>query len=154
MIEARRTQSFYYNSIVFADTPCMKRVYKTNRRRYTGQQPGTKSGRRPGDKTGYRPRVNRGFVPPSVYIGFPLFVLPKDVQDIVLDALEGNRDGCLLGEPIRRRPVLPCPALPRPLRRAPPRPDPPMIYPDFGLHRFTLHHFSDIPCMKSVYRDN
>ena len=47
------------------------------RRRYTRQQPGTKSGRRPGDK----PRINRlstaGFVPASVYIGFPLFVLPE-----------------------------------------------------------------------------
>ena len=49
----------------------------TNRRRYIGQQPGTKSASRPGDK----PDVNRSstgrFVPPTVYIGFPLFVLPK-----------------------------------------------------------------------------
>ena len=45
--------------------------------RSIGQQPGTKSGRRPADK----PVINRlstaGFVPPSVYMGFPLFVLPK-----------------------------------------------------------------------------
>ena len=50
----------------FPDMPCMKRVTKTNRRRYTGQQPGMKSARGPGDK----PRMNRGstagFVPPSV----------------------------------------------------------------------------------------
>ena len=38
----------------------------------------------------------------------------------MLDALEGTRDRCLLGEPIRRRPVLPgsapprCPAMRRP----------------------------------------
>ena len=47
------------------------------RRRHSGQQPKTKSGRRPADK----PRINRGstagFVPPTVYIGFPLFVLPQ-----------------------------------------------------------------------------
>ena len=62
----------------FPDMPCMKKVYKDNyRRRYTGQQPGTKSGRGPTDK----PRKNRlstaGFVPPSVYMGFRLFVLPE-----------------------------------------------------------------------------
>ena len=30
----------------------------------------------------------------------------------VFDALEGTRGGCVLGEPIRRRPVLPGPATP------------------------------------------
>ena len=36
---------------------------KANKRRYSGQQPGTKSGRRPADKpltTGDEPQVNRG----------------------------------------------------------------------------------------------
>ena len=33
---------------------------------------------------------------------------------VVFDALEGTRDGFLLGERIRRRPVLSCPARPRP----------------------------------------
>ena len=40
----------------------------------------------------------------------------------VFDALEGTKDSCLLGEPIRRRPVLPGPAPPR--RPAVRRPDP------------------------------
>ena len=41
-----------------------------------------------------------------------------------LETLEGKRDGCLLGEPTCRRPVLPGPALPRGLavrRRTPTR---------------------------------
>ena len=57
--------------------PCMKRVYIDKRRRYIGLQPGMKSGRRPADK----PLINRGsttgFVPPTAYMGIPLFVLPK-----------------------------------------------------------------------------
>ena len=43
-----------------------------------------------------------------------------------LEALESKKDGCLLGKPTGRRPVLPRPA-PLP-RRAPPRPDPPVVY--------------------------
>ena len=44
------------------------------------------------------------------------------LRKCVFDALEGTRDGCFLGEPIRRRPVLPGPAPPRcPAMR---RPDP------------------------------
>ena len=73
---------------------------ETNRRRYTGQLPGTKSGLRPADKLrinrlsiGYQPVVKRSLssyiglhrisvvpvrcVPPSVYIGFRSFVLLK-----------------------------------------------------------------------------
>ena len=53
----------------------MKRVTETKRRRSTVRQPGTKSASRPGDK----PLINRwstaDFVPPTVYIGFRLFVL-------------------------------------------------------------------------------
>ena len=53
----------------------MKRVYRDKRRRSTGQQPERKSASRPADK----PRMNHwstaGFVPPSIYIGFRLFVL-------------------------------------------------------------------------------
>ena len=60
---------------LFLDMPCMKRVSNEKRRRSTGRQPGTKSASHPADK----PRINRGstgdFVPPSVYIGFRLFVL-------------------------------------------------------------------------------
>ena len=39
-------------------------------------------------------------------------MLPKRRSD-ALEVLEGKRNGCLLGEPTRRRPVLPGPALPR-----------------------------------------
>ena len=50
----------------------------SNRRWYTGQQPGQKSGRRPADK----PVINRGstagFVPQPIYIEFRLFVLSKN----------------------------------------------------------------------------
>ena len=74
---------------MFPDMPCMKRVYRVpghalhekglqrqiRRRRYIGQQPGTKSASRPADK----PVINRwstaGFVVPSVYLRFALFVL-------------------------------------------------------------------------------
>ena len=68
---------------------CMKKGSQRQKgRRHNGQQPGTKSAFRPADKT----RINRGqttdellinrgstagFVPPLVYIGFPLFVLAK-----------------------------------------------------------------------------
>ena len=57
-------------------------------RRYIGQQPGTKSGRRPGDK----PRIIRGstarLVPPSVYMGFPLFNASEETfGTIVFDVL-------------------------------------------------------------------
>ena len=100
---------------------------KTNKRRSIGQQPGTKSGRRPADK----PRINRGStarcVPPSVYIGFRLFVLPRIVQDICLRCpgnLGGQRSGCLLGRPTHRHPIS-CPAPLRPAAppcAAPPRP--------------------------------
>ena len=80
---------------------------------------------------------NRGsmasFVPPSVYIGFPLFVLPKSCSGQFDDAPGGERVGCLLGEPSRRRPVLLRPA--PPLRRAPLRPDPPAVCPGFGFDK-------------------
>ena len=110
---------------------------KTNRRRYTGQQLGTKSGRRPADK----PVINRwstaGFVPPSVYIKFSLFVLPGiRPGGYSFDRLESKRDGGLLAEPTRRRPVLPVPAPPS--RRAPPRPDPGVLCPGFGFDKINL----------------
>ena len=47
------------------------------------------------------------------------------MRTVVYDALEGNRNGCLLGKPTPRHPVLPRTA-PR-LRRALPRPDPPVV---------------------------
>ena len=65
----------------FPDMPCMKRFTKITRRRYTVQQPRTKSAFRPANKL----RMNRvlnhgstaGFVLPPVYMGIPLFVLAQ-----------------------------------------------------------------------------
>ena len=54
-----------------------------------------------------------------------------------LDALEGTRDACLLGELFCRRPVLTDP-VPSPRRAL--RPGAPPVFPD-------------MPCMKRVYRD-
>ena len=42
-------------------------------------------------------------------------------------------DGCSLGKPIHRRPVLP--GLAPPFCRAPPRLEPPMKFPGFRFHR-------------------
>ena len=72
-------RSFPKFTFQFHSRTCLawKGFTETNRRRYTGQKPGTKSIRRPADKS----RIHRGsighFVPPAVYIGFPLFVLLK-----------------------------------------------------------------------------
>ena len=86
------------------------------------------------------PRINwlatgRCF-PPSVYIGFCLFRASEETsRTVVLDALEGKRDGRFLGEPTRRRPVLPRPAPPsRPAVRRPPT-DPPVVSPGFGFDK-------------------
>ena len=94
----------------------------TGRRRHTGQQPGTKSGRGPADKSDVNRGSTIGFVPLSVYIGFPLFVLLGNRSKQLSTMLGGAKDGCLLGEPICRRPGLPGPAPPR--RPAVRRPDP------------------------------
>ena len=48
---------------------------KTKKLRSTGQQPGRKSASRPGEKPVMNRLSTAGFVPPSVYIGFRLFVL-------------------------------------------------------------------------------
>ena len=83
---------------------------KTNRRRYTGQQPGTKSAPRPGDK----PLVNRGF---CSSVGFKdeldCSCFRRFVQDSVNDSLEGKREGCLRARSSQRHSVLPSPAPPR-----------------------------------------
>ena len=98
--------------------PAWKGFTKTNRRRHTGQQPGTKSASRPDDK----PRINRwstaGFVSPSVYIGFPLFVLPES-RPQRLSLIRQSVRGTVLSWANRSVGVSFCPALPSlPLRRA------------------------------------
>ena len=107
----------------FTDMPCMRRVYKTIRRHYTGQQPGTKSARRPTDKM----RVNRGFCSPiglhTVSCDRSSRVMPRGVFFYHLGVGEGRLF------PGQTDPSASCPARPRPAppsRRAPPRPDPPL----------------------------
>ena len=64
-----------YIKKIFPDMPCMKSFTKTKWRRFTVRQPEKKRAFRPGDK----PLINwwstADFVPPSIYIGFRLFVL-------------------------------------------------------------------------------
>ena len=50
---------------------------KRKRRRYTGQQSRTKSASRPTDARLINRLSSAGLVPLSVYMGIPLFVLPK-----------------------------------------------------------------------------
>ena len=83
-------------------------------------------------------------VPPSVYIGFPLFVFLGRRSGDVFDALAGKRDACLLGELFCQHPVLPGPALPP--HRAP-RPDPPVVCPGFGIVRLVI-------CQASLSKNN
>ena len=73
------------------------------------------------------PVVNRwstaGFVPPPVYIGFRLFVVPQ------------TRSGERRLSPWRTVPSASCAARPRPAppsRRAPPRPEPTLVFTAFG----------------------
>ena len=82
----------------------------TNRRRYIGQQPRTKSGRRPADK----PRINRGSTARCNGLHKVSFVRASEetFRTIVSDALWSMRDGCVPGEPTRR--LRSCPVPPRP----------------------------------------
>ena len=57
-------------------------------------------------------------------------LLSERTLRVTESALGGTRGGRLLGEPTRRRPMLPHPGLPH---RAPPRPDPPVVCPGFGI---------------------
>ena len=97
------------------------------RRRYTGQQPGTKSVRGPADQ----PLINRGstadFVPPSVYIKFRLFVLPKKRPGQCLRYAVGQERGLFLCwiDPTASRSTQPRASSPP--RRAPPRLDWPVV---------------------------
>ena len=91
----------------------------TNRHQDIGQQPGTKIASRPGDK----PRINRcstaRFVPPTVYIGFPLFVPPKSCSG-QLFSMPWRAGGTVVSCTDKSVVVLPCRTRPaQPPRRAP-----------------------------------
>ena len=113
----------------FLDMPCHRKGFtETNRRRYVGQQPGTKSFCCPADK----PVVNRTLCSPTGLhrISF-VRACEETFRTVVYDALEGKRDGRLLGEPTCRRPVLPRPVPPR--RPAVRRPAPTCLWYVRGL---------------------
>ena len=102
----------------------------------SGQQPGAKNGCCPADATRLNCASAVGCVPPRVYMGFRLFVLPKKMfRTGVLHSLEAlgcERDGCHLGGPTCRRPLVPSSA---PLRLAMMRPGPPVVCPRLDLTR-------------------
>ena len=94
---------------------------ETIRRPYTDQQPGTKSARGPANKL----RINRsstaGFVLPSVYIGFPLSVLPETPRRVFFDCwkVRGTSVFWARRSVLPSCPLSPCPAAPQWV--APPR---------------------------------
>ena len=107
---------------------------KTNGRRSTGQQPGTKSASRPADKPLTNCLSTGDFVPAFGWHKMSLVrASGKTFKRFFHDALEGTRDACLLGGLFCLRPVLTDPAPPP--RRAL-RPDPPVVRSGFGLDRW------------------
>ena len=132
------------SSVSFGEAPVQKnrtlhgQFTKTIRRRYTGQQPGTKSARRPADKRQIHHGATAGFALPSVYIGFPLFVLPETCPGGFSSIVWRLREAVVS---LANRPVgVPSASRPRPAAppslRAPPRPDLPVVCPGLGLDRF------------------
>ena len=96
--------------------------------------------------------MNRGstgrFVPPPVYIGFPLLVLAKTRSEQLFTVFWRAR-GTVSFRADRNVGTLFCPASPRPaVRRAPRRIDLPVVCPGLGLDKFP-----NMPCMKKAYRD-
>ena len=107
----------------------MKKVTKTNKRRSTGQSPGTKSARGPAGQQ--RVLFFHWFTE-----NFICSCFRRDVQNSCLRH-HGGQEGRLF--PGRTDPSASRPALPRPLappRRAPPCPDPPVVCPGFGFDNF------------------
>ena len=115
----------------------MRRVYKDKYASLHWSAARTKSARGPADK----PRMNRlptaGFVPPSVYIGFPVFVLAKERSGQLCPRYPGGLEGRLASgppDPSASRSARPRRALPP--RHAPRRPGPPVVCVGFGFVRF------------------
>ena len=90
-------------------------------------------------------------VPPSVYIGFRLFVLPKRRPGHCLRFAGGQEGGLSPGriDPTASRPTQP--RTPSPPRRAS-RPDPPVVCPDFGFDKFKYE--LDFSCFRRDVQDS
>ena len=95
-----------------------------------------------------------GFVPPPVYIGFPLFVLPKS-RSREFSAVPWWRrrtDVCWASRTVE----VPFGAAWPSFADAPPRPDPPVVCPGFGLGRFFsstgLHRISFVRAFEESFR--
>ena len=115
-----------------------KRFTGTNKRRYIGLQPGSKSCRRPADK----PLINRGspavFFSNDLHRNYFVRAAEKLFGTVIFDALEGARDGYFLREQTCRRPTLPSP--PRPdASPCAARPDPPVVCPVYGDKKAPIH---------------
>ena len=110
----------------------------TIRRRYIGQQPGMKSARGLAEKNADNPLVSRSFCSATGLCRNSSVRASRDTpRRVSPHCLENTRDGSILGEPNRRRPVLPVPAPPRRLavrRAAPTRPWYVRVFDSTGLH--------------------
>ena len=92
-------------------------------------------------------RSTAGFVPPSVYIGFPLFVLAKRRSEQLFTAVRLGARGAVGFQGHRNVGTLFCSASPRPaVRPATCRPDPPVVCPGFGLDRYGIRRAPNSSC--------
>ena len=117
----------------------MTRVYRDNySRRYTGQQPGTKSGRGPAEK----PVVNRWLCSSIGLHRISIDPASENIiRDSVFDDLEGKRDGSVVSWANRPVGVPSYPAPPRPAALpCAASSDPPVVCPGFGFdkHQWTI----------------
>ena len=89
------------------------------------------------------PRINRVSLSSSIGLhGISCVRASEETfRTVAFDALVRKEDGCFLGGPSRRRPVLPFPAPPRRTAVRRPSPDPPVVCPGFGLDKYTLYSF-------------
>ena len=126
-----------------------KRVYRDNGRRCSGQQPATKSAIRPADKPLVNCGSTAGFVPPPVYIGFPLFVLLKN-RSREISSVPWWKRGTDVSWASRTVEVPFGAAWPS-FADAPPRPEPPVVCPGFGFGRWI---FPNMPCRKGFSKTN
>ena len=125
----------------FPDMPCVKKVNKHKRNcRSTGQHPRTKNASRPADKPWIKHSSTAGFVPPSVHIGFRLFLLLEKRSG------EGGVRGTLVS---RANCSVGVQSFPTPPRRLAVRPDPtcPWYY-GFWIRQVITCSNMDLDCLR------